>query len=62
MSAFLIPSVPTSHLSKMQMQQRTAQQYSCSSSSSSSNNTIGYAIPSPVYTISNNCPSGSNNG
>ncbi|VDK81712.1 unnamed protein product [Litomosoides sigmodontis] len=59
MSAFLIPSVPTSHLSKIQMQQSTAQQYSCSSSSSS--NTIGYAVPSPIYTVSNNCTSGSNN-
>uniref|UniRef100_A0A0R3RV20 Centaurin-gamma-1A n=1 Tax=Elaeophora elaphi TaxID=1147741 RepID=A0A0R3RV20_9BILA len=57
MSAFLMPSMPASHLTKMQMQR--AAQYSCCGSGGSSNNMTGYPIPSPIHTISNSCTSGS---
>ncbi|EFO18325.1 hypothetical protein LOAG_10171 [Loa loa] len=65
MSAFVIPSVPISHLTKMQMQRTTQYNYSNSnnssnSSCSSSNNTTGYSISSPVYTVSNSFISGNN--
>ncbi|CAG9535979.1 unnamed protein product [Cercopithifilaria johnstoni] len=58
MSAFLVPSVPATHLTKMQMQ-HTAQ-YNCSSSSSSNNTTGCPVVPSPIHTVSNNCTSGNN--
>ncbi|VDK87176.1 unnamed protein product [Onchocerca ochengi] len=52
MSAFVMPCVQTSLLSKMQMQRNA--QYSCSSS----NNMLGCPISSSIHPISNNSTSG----